>query len=334
MAKVSRVEVARAFFSPPPPAMLQELVADGTITTAQAVLAARVPVAGDLTAEADSGGHTDNRPAMALLPAMLALAARSTREYGYRTALRVGAAGGISTPAAAAAAFALGAAYVMTGSVNQACVESGTSAAVRTMLGQAEQADTAMAPAADMFELGTTVQVLKRGTMFAMRAARLRELYRSHPSLESIAAPDRAVLEKNLFRMSLDDAWHDTRRFFAERDPAQIELAERDPKHKMALVFRSYLGRASRWATDGDASRALDYQIWCGPAMGAFNEWTRGTFLADPAARRVVLIAKNIMHSAAVITRIQSLRNQGVEVPAELRNRAPMTARQLAEVCP
>ncbi len=102
----------------------------------------------------------------------------------------------------------------------------------------------------------------------------------------------------------------------------------------MALVFRSYLGRASRWATDGDASRALDYQIWCGPAMGAFNEWTRGTFLADPAARRVVLIAKNIMHSAAVITRIQSLRNQGVEVPAELRNRAPMTARQLAEVCP
>ena len=30
-------------------------------------------MARDLTAEADSGGHTDNRPALALLPTMIAL---------------------------------------------------------------------------------------------------------------------------------------------------------------------------------------------------------------------------------------------------------------------
>ena len=30
-------------------------------------------MAEDLTAEADSGGHTDNRPAITLLPTMLAL---------------------------------------------------------------------------------------------------------------------------------------------------------------------------------------------------------------------------------------------------------------------
>jgi NAD(P)H-dependent flavin oxidoreductase YrpB (nitropropane dioxygenase family) len=50
---------------------------------------------------------------------------------------------------------------------------------VREMLAQAEQADVIMAPAADMFEMGVKLQVLKRGTMFAMRAAKLYELYRA-----------------------------------------------------------------------------------------------------------------------------------------------------------
>ena len=101
---------------------------------------------------------------------------------------RVGAAGGISTPWSAAAAFAMGASYVVVGSVNQSCVESGTSDAVRKMLAQAQQADIAMAPAADMFEMGVKVQVLKRGTMFAMRAAKLLEFYRAHDAIDRIPA--------------------------------------------------------------------------------------------------------------------------------------------------
>ena len=85
----------------------------------------------------------------------------------------------------------MGAAYVVTGSVNQACVESGTSPAVRQMLAEAEQADVAMAPAADMFEMGVKVQVLKRGTMFAMRAAKLyRALPRRTPPWKPIPADD------------------------------------------------------------------------------------------------------------------------------------------------
>ena len=43
------------------------------ITPQEAQLAASIPMAEDLTAEADSGGHTDNRPAISLLPTMLAL---------------------------------------------------------------------------------------------------------------------------------------------------------------------------------------------------------------------------------------------------------------------
>ncbi len=318
IAKVSRVEVATQFFSPPPSEHLTALVESGDITAAQAELAAQIPMAQDLTVEADSGGHTDNRPLVTLLPTMLSLRDRmqAQHQYAHRCGLhlRVGAGGGLSTPGALAAAFSMGAAYVVTGSINQACVESGSSDTVRNMLAQAEQADIAMAPAADMFEMGVKVQVLKRGTMFPMRAAKLYELYRAHPSLESLPEADRSFVEKQILRTTIDDAWQSTREFFLKRDPAQAERAERDPKHKMALVFRSYLGLSSRWANAGDPARVMDYQVWCGPAMGAFNEWVRGTPLERPENRRAVVVAEKLMQGAAMQLRRHFLAAQGVSL--------------------
>jgi trans-AT polyketide synthase/acyltransferase/oxidoreductase domain-containing protein len=329
IVKVSRVEVASKFLAPPPERMLQELIRQGDITHEQAALATRIPVAQDVTAEADSGGHTDNRPAITLVPTLIALRDRLQKQYGYDVPLRVGAAGGIATPASAAAAFAMGAAYVLTGSINQACVESGTSDAVREMLAQAEQADTIMAPAADMFEMGVKVQVLKRGTMFAMRAAKLYELYRTYPSLEALPETERANIEKNLFRASLAEIWEKTRAFFLQRDPSQLARADRDAKNKMALVFRWYLGLSSRWANTGEPSRRLDYQVWCGPAMGAFNEWTKGSFLEQPQNRRVVTVAFNILYGAAVLLRIQTLRSQGLPLPPEWARVTPLELESL-----
>ncbi len=312
IGKVSRVEVAQKFFAPAPEKLVGELVRQGHLTEEQARLAARVPLAQDLTAEADSGGHTDNRPAITLIPTLIALRDRLQEQYRYPIRLRVGAAGGIATPAGVLAAFAMGAAFVLTGSINQACVESGSSDVVRQMLAEAEQADTIMAPAADMFEMGVKVQVLKRGTMFAMRAARLYELYRAHASLDDIPATERAALEKNVFRAPLDRIWDETRTFWQARDPAQAARAEKDLKHRMALVFRWYLGLSSRWANAGVADRKLDYQVWCGPAMGAFNEWTRGSPLERPENRRVADVAWNLLHRACILQRAQIARVQGL----------------------
>lgn len=329
IAKVSRIEVATRFLSPPPEKILSKLVEQGHITQEQARLAARIPMAQDLTAEADSGGHTDNRPAIAMLPTMLALRDRIKQEQAYPFPLRIGLAGGISTPASAAAAFAMGAAFILVGTVNQACVESGTSDTVRAMLSQAEQADVAMAPAADMFEMGVNLQVLKRGTMFAMRAARLYHFYQNYSSLDALPEKDKATLEKTIFRASLEEIWQQTRQFFQDRDPVQVERAQRDPKHKMALVFRWYLGKASGWANSGDPERKVDYQVWCGPAMGAFNEWVRGSFLEAPENRRVVAIAMNILYGAAVLYRINSMRVQGY--PVEPPQIVPQRIEQLKE---
>jgi PfaD family protein len=331
IAKVSRVEVAAKFLAPPPAKFLRLLVASGEITAEQASLAARIPMADDVTAEADSGGHTDNQPAVVLLPTMIALRDRLQVDHGYDQPPRIGAAGGIATPWSAAAAFAMGAAYVVTGSINQACVEAGTSDAVRRMLAEARQGDIAMAPAADMFEMGVKVQVLKRGTMFAMRAAKLFEYYRAFDSIAQIPAAERASLEKNIFRAPMDAIWNETRAYFERRDPAQIERATRDPKHKMALVFRWYLGQSSHWANSGEPKRAVDYQIWCGPAMAAFNDWVRGSFLERPDERRVVVIARNLLHGAAVLTRARSLGGQGVSVPPGTLRLAPLELAELDE---
>ena len=82
--------------------------------------------------------------------------------HGYACPIRLGAAGGLGEPTAVASAFGLGAAFVLTGSVNQASLESGLSESGRAMLAEAGLADVMMAPAADMFEMGVKVQVLKR----------------------------------------------------------------------------------------------------------------------------------------------------------------------------
>ncbi len=314
-AKISRAEVAAQFMAPPPAAMLRALVEQGKLTHAEAELAARLPVAEDITVEGDSGGHTDNQTLVALFPLILALRDDLSARHGYTRAIRVGAAGGLGTPSAVAAAFALGAAYVVTGSVNQSAVEAGLSEPAKRMLAEAGIADVAMAAAADMFELGVKLQVLKRGTMFAARANTLYEIYRSHESLEALPPELRAKIETKLVGASLEAVWRETEAFWRTRDPSQLTQAASDPKHRMALVFRWYLGKSSRWAIEGDPARRADYQIWCGPAMGAFNGWVRGSFLEDPAERTVVQIALNLLEGAVVAARAQQLRAFGVPVP-------------------
>lgn len=315
-AKISRPEVASRFLAPPPVELLERLVVESALSAAEAEIARGLPVAEDVTVESDSGGHTDNQPLGALFPTIMRLRDRAVSLYGYARPIRVGAAGGLGTPAAVASAFALGAAYVLTGSVNQACVESGLSEQGKQLLAVAELSDVTMAPAADMFEMGVEVQVLKRGTLFAQRGHHLRALYRRYGSIFEIPAEERARIEKSCFRKSLDAAWEDCRRYWLARDKGEVERAERDPKHQLALLFRAYLGQASRWAIDGVPDRAVDYQIWCGPAMGAFNDWVKGSFLEPWKARTIAQVGLNLIEGAAVIARAHQLRALGVPVPA------------------
>ena len=180
-----------------------------------------------------------------------------------------------------------------------------------------------MAPAADMFEMVFKLQVLIRGTMFALRARKLYEIYEMYDSLEDIPLPEREKLERQIFKRNLDAVWEECISFFNKRDPSQIEKAMRNPKRKMALVFRWYLGLATRWGIVGEKGREVDYQIWCGPAMGAFNDWARGSYLERSQNRHVADIGYHIMRGATYHYRIQNLRMQGVQVPMSIAKYKP-----------
>lgn len=313
-AKVSRPEVAAQFLRPAPASMLRELVAAQKITEQEAQLAARLPVATSITAEADSGGHTDQRPLTVLVPLVLAARQSAREKHGWRASevpIFVGAAGGLGDPQAFVAAFALGADYLVTGSLNQSCVEAGTSPLVKSLLCKAGMADVAMAPSADLFEAGGRVQVLRRGTLFAQRAQRLLDVWKGVDAFEDLPEAERGRIETEILQKPFADLWDETRLYWQKRNPALAQKAESDGKTRMALTFRAYLGQSSRWAREGLEERKNDFQIWCGPAMGAFNEWAQGSFLAPVESRVFGLVLTALARSSAALTRREVLKALG-----------------------
>lgn len=291
--------MASAFLSPAPARIVEKLLAAGHITAEQARLAARVPVASDLTIEADSAGHTDQGVALVLLPAMRVLRDDLVRQHGYAAPVHLGAAGGIGTPESAAAALVLGADYLQTGSINQCTVEAGISETVKDLLQGINVQDTTYAPAGDMFELGARVQVLKKGLFFAPRANKLYDLYRAHESIDQLDEKTRRQIEEKYFGRSINEVWDETAAYLRQHHPSEYERALKSPKQKMAYVFRWYFVHSTRLAFAGDPAKKLDYQVHCGPALGAFNQWVKGTELESWRARHVDDLAERLMNGAA-----------------------------------
>ena len=296
MVKISRSEAAEVFMRPIPDIIISELLCKGVITASEAELAAGIPLADSVTVETDSGGHTDGGVAYAVFPSVMYLRDRLMKEYSYSSKIYIGAAGGIGSPDAAAAAFIMGADYIMTGSVNQCTVEAGTSDIVKDMLNSATVHDTDYAPSADMFEMNSRSQVLKRGTLYCARAKKIYELYSRYDSLESIDSHTRDMLEKRMFHDSLENVFSESVRYYPE---AVIQRAENDPKLKMYIVFKSYFHRSSKAALNGDENDISNFQINCGPAMGSFNSFVKGTALENWHDRHADDIAVLIMEKAA-----------------------------------
>lgn len=296
IAKISRPEVAESFMSPAPENMVEKLLRENKITTSEAELLREIPVAEDICVEADSGGHTDGGVAYSLMPAMTLLRDEMMKKYRYNKKIRVGAAGGIGTPEAAMAAFMLGADFILTGSINQCTVEAATSDRVKDLLQQMNVQDTAYAPAGDMFESGSKVQVLKKGVFFPSRASKLHELYQRFGSLSEIDQKTLTQLEEKYFKRSIEKIYEDIKLHYPS---AEIEKAERNPKHKMALIFRWYFRYSSQLAISGSEESKVDYQVHCGPALGAFNQWVKGSKLESWRNRHVDDIGKILMTETA-----------------------------------
>ncbi|MFF8652525.1 ACP S-malonyltransferase [Streptomyces huasconensis] len=283
LAKVSSTDMAAAFLAPAPPALVRELVDSGQVREDDAARYAGLPLADDLCVETGSGWYDAVGSLTTLLPAVLRLRDAAA---GPGPRVHVGAAGGIGSPEAAAAAFLLGADFVLTGSINQCTPEADTSTAVKDLLQSLDVHDVALAPAAEMFELGVRAQVVKRGVFLPARATKLHDLWRRHDSLDAIDAPTRRQIEEKFLRGPLASA-----------------SQAGDPKRRMADAFRSYLDRGFELARRGEPGRTVDYLIYCGPAMGAFNSWARGTVLESWQSRHVDAIAEQLMTETAALLR-------------------------------
>ena len=300
LAKISKVEVASAFMQPAPANLVAQLRMSGDLSPEECECAQLLPMADDICVESDSGGHTDQGVAFTLLPAILSLRDES---HSARLSLRdmhIGAAGGIGTPEAAAAAFTLGADFILTGSINQCTVEAGTSDVVKSMLQGIDIRDTTYAPAGDMFEMGSRVQVLKRGSFFAARANRLYELYRGYGSLEELGPAIRSEIE-GFFGRSIDSVWEESRAYHASSDSVRLQQIERNGRQKMASVFKWYFIHTSRLAREGAPENRRSFQVHCGPALGAFNRSVRGTALEPWQNRHVAAIGIRLMSLAAEV---------------------------------
>jgi trans-AT polyketide synthase/acyltransferase/oxidoreductase domain-containing protein len=151
-----------------------------------------------------------------------------------------------------------------------------------------------------MFELGARVQVLKKGSLFPMRANNLYALYSHYGSLEEIPGAMLARLERSCFKRSVTEVWEDALRYLrAQGRTRDIELAQANAKMRMARVFRWYFSYSTRIAFSGAADDLANYQVHTGPALGAFNQWVKGTALERWQARHVDAIALTLLEAAA-----------------------------------
>ncbi len=204
-------------------------------------------MADDVTAEADSGGHNrqsagDRTPADDAAP--WGPDGRSTAMTGP---LWIARGGGSSFPWVAAGASAMEAAYLVTGSVNQACVEAGTSTPSARCSPRRDRRTLRWPQPPTCSRWGSRCagpeawhDVRRCGP------ASSSSIYSPcYDAIERIPAAERAMLEKELLRASGDDLGPDAEHFQRPATRRQIERALRDPKHKMALIFRWYLGQSS-----------------------------------------------------------------------------------------
>jgi trans-AT polyketide synthase/acyltransferase/oxidoreductase domain-containing protein len=147
-----------------------------------------------------------------------------------------------------------------------------------------------------MFELGARIQVMKRGVFFPARANKLYDLYRIYGSLGEIDEKNSTVIQEKYFRRSYEEIFNEMKSQLSQHE---VEKAEQHPKQKMAIVFKWYLQQTINLAIEGNVVAQVDYQVYCGPAMGSFNQWVKGTVLEQWRNRYVDDIGLKLMTETA-----------------------------------
>lgn len=307
MAKLSRSEVVEEFLKPASDSIIEELLQEGEITNEQAQLLKKVPIADSICVESNSAGRTDSASALATFPVIARMVEQTSNQYHYDKKVRVGCSGSIGSPEAIVALFALGADFVMTGSVNQCTVESGTSEFVKRILQQMDIQDTEYIPSGDNFDYNAKMQVAKRGVLFPVRANKLNEIYKLYGSIAAIDSDVKKKIEEHYFEHSMEEVFEMIR---PSLNQTQLNRLERTPKYKMALIFQWYYKKGLEDAIRGKEDNAVNLLIYSSVAMGAFNAYVKNTELEKWENRHVDEIGVKLMRDAEVLFKDKTLNQQ------------------------
>ncbi|MFJ8525107.1 ACP S-malonyltransferase [Bacillus cereus] len=293
LIKLTRSEVAKEFLSPISKQLLHQMVEQGEITYEEADMLKHVPIVDDICVMGDCGGPTDHGNLNLLLPSIIHLRDSYMSQYKFVKNVRIGAGGGIGTPTAAAVAFMLGADFILTGSINQCTVEAATSDYVKDMLQNMEIQDTTYVPSEYALDTSGYSQVVRKGVFFPARANRLYDLLKSYGSISEIDSKTRLYIEEKYFGKSFEEILQD--------ELKKNDRYRKNSKQELQIILKWYMEYAKGLAIQGKREQKVNFHIYCGPALGAFNEWVKDTYLENWRNRNVNGIAEKIMIEAVEI---------------------------------
>jgi trans-AT polyketide synthase/acyltransferase/oxidoreductase domain-containing protein len=275
LVRVAGSDQAAAFLCPAPAGLVAQLVRSGELDEAEADEARRRPVATEICVQPEPDGGSTASLLMSVL--------RATREAsgngeGRREPVSVGV-GGIGTPEEVASALLLGADFLVTGAINACTPQARTCDAVKDLLATVTMADTVLAPSADLFRQGGREHMVRKATLFPVRAAHLYGLHLARVSPAELSPATRQVLESDYFGEPLD----------------QVTASEPRP----ANLLGRYFDLGTEAALAGRADQQLNWYIPGGPEMGAFNNAAGRVGLADWRARDVDVVAERLTAAGA-----------------------------------
>lgn len=300
IVKVDQYEVASLFMSPVPKAIVEKLRREQKLTIGEAEIAQRNPLCDDICLVGGAAWRSDGDASFSIWSSVKAKRDELTALHGYKRDIRIGLSGGFGSPQTISTAFFFGADFVVTGSINQCTVEAETSELAKDMLQASGVKDFGYAPFHDLFEMGERAQVLKRGVFFPHRANKLYQYYAQYDSPADIDPKVLEEIEGRYFRQSLGEIFSGNR---GDVKDANAIGTKQQGKADLAFLFKSYLKKSLESALTGSPQEKVNFQIFSSPAMGAFNEYVKGSSLENWRNRHVDEITILLMRDSEQLLR-------------------------------
>lgn len=288
---VNNRKATEEFMKPIPKYFIQMQMQLGNIDSKEAEFLSKIPLCDDICIENDGLGVNH----FGWISSFKKLNHDMSESYGMKKRVRIGICGNIGNPQMLAVAFFSGADFVMTSTINQCTLEADTSERVKELLQEAKENDFLFAPTDNLFEFGEKKSILKKGTLYAVRAQKVYDIYLKYSSLEEIPDEQEELLEY-YFGISLEQMYQSIVRRVSNRE--KILIGEQ-PKYKLGVVLKEYLQLCFIQVKIGEKDWEINYGIEVGSELADMNRWLEGTDLETWKQRKVTIIAKRMMDEGA-----------------------------------